>query len=86
VRSHPASGLGNVPSGIWDMDDIRSSFGELGAMPENLVPRAERILAAYEEAFGRINAAKRVVGDHLEMLSSIKGMPSAAPVYFDRVG
>ena len=86
VRSHPRTGLGNEPSGIWPIDDIRASFGDLGVIPSHLVPRAERILADYEDAFVRIGAAKRVVGDHLDMLLSVKGIPSASPVYFDRVG
>jgi hypothetical protein len=86
LRSHPHTGLGNAPSGIWSMDDLRASFGDLGAMPEQLAPRAQGILAAYEDAFARIAAAKRIVGDHLEMLRSIKGSPTANPVYLDRVG
>ncbi len=68
------------------MEDIRASFGELGVIPSHLVPRAQRILAGYEDAFVRIGAAKRVVGDHLDMLQSVKGIPAATPVYFDRVG
>jgi hypothetical protein len=86
VRSHPQTGLGNQPSGIWSIDDIRASFGDLGAMPLSLVPRAERILAGYQDSFARINAAKRVVRDHLDMLGSVKGTATANPVYFDRVG
>ena len=86
VRSHPQTGLGNEPSGIWPIDDIRASFGELGVIPAHLVPRAKRILAGYEDAFVRIGAAKRVVGDHLDMLLSVKGVATAGPVYFDRVG
>lgn len=86
VRSHPEFGLGNEVSGIWSMDDIRASFGALGEMPESLVPRARRILDDYTDAFVRINAAKRIVGDHLDMLGTIKGRQTAAPVYFDRVG
>jgi hypothetical protein len=85
-RSHPHTGLGNTPSGIWSMDELRASFGDLGAMPEQLVPRVQRILIAYEDAFARIAAAKRVVGDHLEMLRAIKGSPTAGPVYLDRLG
>jgi hypothetical protein len=85
VRSHPEFGLGNSPSGIWEMDDLRASFGELGTIPESLVPRAQRILATYADAFDRINAARRIVGDHLVMLQSIKGAQTATPVYFDRV-
>ncbi len=86
VRSHPEFGLGNEVSGIWSMDDIRASFGELGEIPEALVPRARRILDGYKEAFVRINAARRVVGDHLDMLQSVKGSQQSIPVYFDRVG
>jgi len=86
VRSHPRAGLGNEPSGIWPMDDIRASFGELGTIPADLVPRAQKILAGYEDAFARINAAKRIVGDHLDMLGSVKGVTASSPVYFDRVG
>jgi hypothetical protein len=86
LRSHPYTGLGNAPSGIWSMDELRASFGDLGTMPEQLVPRAQRILIAYEDAFARIAATKRTVGDHLEMLRSVKGSPTAGPVYLDRVG
>ena len=68
------------------MDDILASFGELGPIPAHLVSRAERILSDYEDAFVRIGAAKRVVGDHLDMLQSVKGIPTANPVYFDKVG
>jgi hypothetical protein len=68
------------------MDDIRASFGPLGPIPESLVPRAARILADYEDAFVRINAAKRIVGDHLDMLQAVRGSDVANPVYFDRVG
>jgi hypothetical protein len=86
VRSHPEFGLGNQPSGIWAMNDILASFGDLGPMPAPLVDRAARIAAQYDDAFVRINAAKRIVGDHLDMLSSVKGRQHAAPVYLDRVG
>lgn len=85
VRSHPEFGLGNEVSGIWSMDEIRASFGELGELPESLVPRARQILDGYNDAFVRINAAKRLVGDHLDMLASVKGTPQSTPVYFDRV-
>jgi hypothetical protein len=86
VRSHPQFGLGNEVSGIWPMADIRSSFGELGEIPEALLPRARRIMTDYDDAFTRINAAKRIVGDHLDMLQSVKGVPTANPVYLDRLG
>ena len=86
VRSHSEFGLGNNPSGIWSMDDIRASFGPLGPMPESLVARAERILADYEDAFVRIGAAKRIVGDHLDMLASVRGSSTASPVYLDQLG
>jgi hypothetical protein len=86
VRSHPEFGLGNEPSGIWSMELIRDSFGDLGTIPEPLVPRASRIMADYEQAFLRINAAKRIVGDHLDMLQALRGSATRNPVYLDRVG
>jgi hypothetical protein len=86
VRSHPEHGLGNEPSGIWSMDVLRRSFGELGMIPEHLVPRAARILADYDAAFVRINAAKHMVGAHLDMLQTVRGQVVAGPVYLDRVG
>jgi hypothetical protein len=86
VRSHPHNGLGNEPSGIWPMDEIRASFGDLEPMPDQLVARARAIVAGYEESFARIDAAKRVVGDHLDMLATIRGGLPAGPVYFDRAG
>jgi hypothetical protein len=86
VRSHPEFGLGNDPSGIWSMDDIRASFGPLGPIPEFLIPRARRILADYDDAFARIGAAKRIVGDHLDMLASVRGSSTSNPVYLDQIG
>lgn len=86
VRSHPGFGLGNVPSGIWSIDELRDSIGPLGPIPDPLIPRARRTLVEYEGAFARIQEAKRVVGDHLDMLQSLRGREAAHPVYFDHVG
>lgn len=86
ARSRPEYGLGSEPSGIWGIENIRASVGPLGTIPFALVARVTRILGEYEEAFVRINAAKRIVGDHLDMLQSVRGNDVALPVYFDRVG
>ena len=81
-------GLGNEVSGIWSMDEIRASFGGTrGELPESLVPRARQNLDGYNDAFVRINAAKRLDGRpprHAERPSSGQ-QPQSTPVYFDRV-
>jgi hypothetical protein len=86
VRAQRSLALADQPSGIWDIEEIRPSFGDLGTIPEDLVPRALGILTEYESVFVKINAARRVVGDHLDVLQSIRGEQLAPPVYFDRVG
>lgn len=85
-RSRIDSGFGSTPSGIWSIDQIRASIGPLGPIPESLTLRAKRILVDYEEAFSRIQATKRVVSEHLEMLQSVRGSGDAHPVYLDRIG
>ena len=55
-------------------------------MPESLIPRGRRILADYEDELTRIQATKRLVAEHLEMLKSVKGSTEAHPAYVDRVG
>jgi hypothetical protein len=67
------------------MDEIRASIGPVGPIPESLAARTRRVLAEYEKAFTRIQAAKRLVGEHLEMLQSVRGGAAADPVYLDRV-
>jgi hypothetical protein len=86
LRAQRSLAIADQPSGIWPIDEIRASFGELGTIPDDLVPRARRLLADYELAFTRINAARRVVGDHLDVLDTVRGDQTASPVYFDRVG
>ncbi len=67
------------------MDDIRASIGPVGPVPESLAVRAHRVLVDYEEAFTRIQSTKRLVGEHLEMLRSVRGGADVHPVYLDRV-
>ena len=86
TRSRAGFGLGNTTTGIWSIEDIRASIGPVGPMPESLIPRGRRILTEYEEEFTRLQATKRVIAEHLEMLQSVRGSDDVQPVYLDRVG
>ncbi len=86
AASRAGFGLGNTTTGIWTIEEIRDSIGPVGPMPENLIPRGRRILADYEEEFARLQTTKRLIGEHLGMLQSVRGSEAAQPVYLDQVG
>jgi hypothetical protein len=86
TASRAGFGLGNTTAGIWTIEEIRASIGPVGPLPESLIPRGRRILADYEEEFTRLQATKRLIGEHLEMLQSIRGSEDAQPLYLDQVG
>ncbi len=86
VRSRAGFGLANFTSGIWTIEEIRTAIEPVGPLPESLVPRAKAILEDYTVELPRIQATKRLVGEHLEILDSIRGTGEAHPVYLDQVG
>ena len=86
VRSRAGFGLGTLTSGIWTIEEICAGIGPVGPLPESLVPRAQAILEDYTVELPRIQATKRLVGEHLEILHSIRGTGDAHPVYLDQVG
>jgi hypothetical protein len=72
--------------GIWDIDEIRSSFEPLGELPVDLTERATSILRTYEMVVTEMMLTKRGISEQLAVLQALRGQQRPGPVYLDRVG
>jgi len=86
VRARRPLAVAVTTPGIWEMDEIRSSFEPLGELPAELTARAGSLLRTYQMVVTEMQSAKRGISEQLAVLQALRGQQQPGPVYLDRVG